>query len=169
MRLTERLWKVGFSYLVLSLSVLWKWHQLLGAVALDRWAGRWTHGSALHPFVIKHFHSHSGVPDSRACYLSMGWSPEFTFWASWFGWGDTGRLSTGLGSVCKIACHVIFAPFSCPTIGTPFYTESGHLSPTMHTVSQMHTHHPKPFHSPPRWCTHTQLGWFNRPQDSMMK
>ena len=157
------LWKVGYSYLPLSLAVLWKWHQLLGGVALDRWAGCWTHGSALHPFVIKHIYSHFGVSDTQACYLSMMGRGGLVSVSSHLGPVWFGEGTWGSGHEC--ACHVISSPYSCPTIGTPFYTGSGHLSPTMHTVSHMQTHHPKPLHSPPRWCTHTQLGWPN----SMMK
>lgn len=162
---TRGLWIVGFSYLALSLAVLWKWHQLLGGVALDRWAGCCTHGSALLPSLINHNHSHSGVPDTWACYLSMGRGLVYVSADSGpdcFGWGDTGSLSTGLGSAPKSACHVICTPCSCPTVGTPFCTESEPLSPTMHTVSHRHTHHPKPLHNPPRCCAHTQLGWLNR-------
>lgn len=154
---TRGLWIVGFSYLALSLAVLWKWHQLLGGVALDRWAGCCTHGSALRPSLINRNHSHSGVPDTWACYLSMGRGLVYVSADSgpdWFGWGDTGSLSTGLGSAPKSACHVICTPCSCPTVGTPFCTVRTFISHNAHCVTQAHTPPKTTSQSTQMLCTH---------------
>lgn len=64
---------------------------------------------------------------------------ECMFWAGLVSLGGRWEHMLRIG-LQKCMYHVIFAPFSCPTIGTPFYTESGHfISHNAHCLTHAST------------------------------
>ena len=155
---------------VIWLCLLWTWHQLLAAVAPDRWTCSWTLGLALHSSVIKHFHTLFAGPDIHRSVLSKC---EVRFCVR-RGHFETVRFGEGTLWGFELVWDQLMKVLSCYLF--PLLL-SRHWHSLLHTVKTFISHNahcvicayaPPKAAVHPRWCAHTPSweSWWKNEQMS---